>query len=112
MTLAEMETSTKTYLTPAEVAPVLGVDPHSIRMQARSDPSKLGFPVIVTGTRTRIPRTQFLGFIGRERRPASGDKAELAEKWDKLMAALEEFAEAFARKEDEKYDVKRNDKGA
>lgn len=98
MTLAEIESSDKSFLTPAEAAPVLGVDPHSIRMQARIDPDKLGFPVVVTGTRTRIPRVAFLDFVkGEGARCSMRDDREtyLAEKWNALITALEEFAAAY-----------------
>ena len=64
MTVDEMRASNKRFLTPADVAGVLGCDPQKIRIQARTDPSKLGFPVIVMGSRTRILREQFLSFIG------------------------------------------------
>lgn len=63
MTLKEIRDSDKSLLTPDEVAEALGVNPQSIRNQAQSDPIKLGFPVIVAGTRTLIPRMAFLYFM-------------------------------------------------
>lgn len=54
------------FLTPAEAAKILGCDPQALRIQARTDPSKLGFPVCVIGKRTRIPRKQFLEFVKEE----------------------------------------------
>lgn len=54
------------YLTPAEIAGVLGSDPQTIRVAARVDPQRLGFPVIVIGSRVKIPRTAFLRFMGVE----------------------------------------------
>ena len=36
----------------------------AIRMQARDDPSKLGFKVTVAGTRVYIPRKSFNEFFG------------------------------------------------
>ena len=60
MTLAEIRASDKAVLTPAEVAPVLGVSPQSIRA---ADPVDLGFPVTKIGTRTLIPRKPFLAFV-------------------------------------------------
>lgn len=39
-----------------EVAEDLGCNPQSIREQAQRDPSKLGFPVSVVGSRVYIPR--------------------------------------------------------
>ena len=62
-TLAKID---RAYLTPAEVAPLLGCDPHLIRLSAK-DPvyrQTLGFKVIRVGTRTKIPRVEFLRFMG------------------------------------------------
>lgn len=66
MTLNEIKSSGAVMLKPADVAPVLGVDPHSIRLQAREYPEFLGFPVIVIGNKTLIPRKGFLKFLGEE----------------------------------------------
>ena len=60
MTLDEIRTSDKAVLTPAEIAPVLGVNPQSIRA---ADPVDLGFPVTKIGTLTLIPRKPFLQFV-------------------------------------------------
>ena len=54
------------YLTPAEIAGVLGSDPQSIRVAARVDPQRLGFPVVVIGSRVKIPRAAFLRYMGIE----------------------------------------------
>ena len=64
MTLDEIRGSTKVFLTAAEVSGVLNCDPQYIRIAARTRPELLGFPVVVVGTRTRIPRVQFLNFLG------------------------------------------------
>ena len=61
MTLDEIRASDKAMLTPQDVAPVLRVNPQSIRI---ADPAELGFPVSKIGTRTLIPRLPFLAFIG------------------------------------------------
>lgn len=50
-------------ITPAQAAEVLNCNPQYIRMQAREDPSKLGFPVVCIGRRTKIPRLPFIAFI-------------------------------------------------
>ena len=63
MTLTEIRDSKALFLTAAEVAPVLGCDPQSIRVQAHADPRKLGFPTIVVGRRVYIPRQGFIAFI-------------------------------------------------
>lgn len=66
MTLAEIRASDKVMLLAKDVAPVLGCDPHSIRIQAREYPEQLGFPVVVIGNRTLIPRKPLLKFLGEE----------------------------------------------
>ncbi len=50
-------------ITPAEAAPVLGVDPQSIRLQAEEDPRMLGFRVSRIGGRTLIPRLPFISWV-------------------------------------------------
>lgn len=64
MTLDEILVSQQPYLTPADIAPVLHCDPQCIRVQAQADSSKMGFPVIIMGTRIRIPRIPFLKYLG------------------------------------------------
>ena len=54
------------YLTPAEIAGVLGSDPQSIRVAARVEPQRLGFPVVVIGSRVKIPKAAFLRHMGIE----------------------------------------------
>lgn len=66
MTLEEIRASDKPFLTPAEVAPVLGAHPQSIRVAAKEAPELLGFPVTVIGAITKIPRKPFLRFLGEE----------------------------------------------
>ena len=56
--------SNKIFLTPAEVAPILGVAAHYIRVAARQHPDSLKFPFEVYGTRTKIPRIPFLRYLG------------------------------------------------
>lgn len=64
MTLDEIKTSTRLWLTADEVAPVIGCNPQAIRVQAHTDPLKLGFPVVVIGRRVRIPRAGFIEAVG------------------------------------------------
>lgn len=61
-TLQDIENCPKPMLIPTDIAPVLGCDPYSINVQARENPDALGFPVIVMGTRVRIPKDGFLRF--------------------------------------------------
>ena len=66
MTREEIVNYPKEFLTPAQVARITGSDPHYIRLQARADPEKLGYPVIVQGWRTKSPRIPFMRFMGWE----------------------------------------------
>lgn len=66
MTLDEIIKTDKPMLVPSDIAPLLGFDAHSIRMQAQEDATKLGFNVTVCGNQTRIPRLAFLRFMGVE----------------------------------------------
>lgn len=64
MTITEMLESAEPFLSPADIAEVLQCDPQSIRGQAQSDSSKLGYPVIIINRRIRIPRIPFLRYLG------------------------------------------------
>lgn len=66
ITMADIEAIPKDFLIPTDVAPFLRVAPYSINCQAQADPSKLGFPVIVMGTRVRIPKEGFIKFCRGE----------------------------------------------
>ncbi len=68
MTLADVEKIPKEILTADDVAPYLSVDPNVIRWQAQNAPEKLGFPVIVSKSRVKIPRDAFV-FYCRYGRP-------------------------------------------
>ena len=64
MTIKEIAALETEVLTPNQVAPVLGVNPQSIRIQAVENPERLGFPVIVIGSRVKIPKWPFLEYMG------------------------------------------------
>ena len=66
MTLDEIKAYDKPILTPAEIADVLNCDAQDIRIQARITPEKLGFPVIIIKSRTKIPRVPFLRYMGEQ----------------------------------------------
>lgn len=66
MTLEDIKAMGKEWLTPAEVAPLLGCDPQKIRVQAAIAPQMLGFATCRVGNRTRIPRLQFLRWMEGE----------------------------------------------
>ena len=61
--LTEIENSDKIFLLSEEVAKYISLSPQNLREQAKSDPSKLGFNVIVAGTQVRIPRIPFIEFL-------------------------------------------------
>lgn len=63
MTFEEIKSSDKDFLYAEDIQSVLGANPNTIRKQAHDDPAALGFPVVVCGTRVRIPRKPFIKFI-------------------------------------------------
>jgi len=62
-TLFEAISSDKDVLTPSDVAPIIGVDPQDLRDTARTHPERLGFPVMIIGSRVKIPRAGFIRFM-------------------------------------------------
>ena len=60
----ELLASNKAYLTPCEVAGVLGTTDQQVRVCARQRPDLLGFPTIIMGSRVKIPRIPFLQYLG------------------------------------------------
>lgn len=64
--LEAIKANTEPFVKPSDVAPVLGVDPHSIRLQAEEEPRALGFNVIRVGNKTLIPRLPFIRFVEGE----------------------------------------------
>jgi hypothetical protein len=67
VTLEEVRAIDREFLTPAEVAAVIGCDPHGIRVWARERPGALGFPVIVLPHRTKIPKRGFIAYMEGKR---------------------------------------------
>jgi len=63
MTLDDLRAWPREYLTPAQVAPILGTTPQDIRVTARQRPDLLGFRVAIVGTRVKIPRRGFIRFM-------------------------------------------------
>ena len=63
MTLEDVRKIEKDFITPAIAAQVLGCDPNYIRLAAHQAPEKLGFPVVVLNSRTKIPRLAFIRFM-------------------------------------------------
>ena len=62
-TLDALEALPTEILTCQQVAPVLGANPATIHLQATDRPELLGFPVIVMGSRVKIPKQPFLAFM-------------------------------------------------
>lgn len=66
-TLDEVRKSNKEYLTPKDVAPIIGCHPYTINVTAKEDlkngTNRLGFPINFMGTRVRIPRLAFIASI-------------------------------------------------
>lgn len=63
MSLDDLKRLDREFLTPAQVAEVLGCDPQGIRVWARQRPEGLGFPVCLVGSRTKIPRIAFIRWM-------------------------------------------------
>lgn len=63
MTSDEIRASDKPWLTAADVSPVLGCDPHGIRITARTHPEWLNFPVTCIKSRVKIPRAAFVEYM-------------------------------------------------
>ncbi len=63
VSLEDVKAMDTSVITAAIAGQVLGCDPHYIRLEARRNPEKLGFPVIVLQNRVRIPRIAFIRFM-------------------------------------------------
>ena len=85
--------STKDFLVPADIAPILGVDPHYIRIAARQKPELLKFEFFVSGNRTKIPRIPFLRYIGIniDQHPTHQQSQELHKSLDHTHMSNEEL---------------------
>lgn len=64
MTFEEIERSDREILIPKDIAPILGCSAYNINLQAREDREKginsFPFPVIMIGSRVKIPRRAFV----------------------------------------------------
>lgn len=63
MTLADLKEIDEPTISPAVAANILHCNPQWIRIAAREDKARLGFPVIVLNKRVRIPRLPFIKFL-------------------------------------------------
>lgn len=64
--LEELKAMDEVVISAQVASRYLRIDPHSIRLEARYHPEKLGFPVIVTGHRVKIPRVAFIRYLEGE----------------------------------------------
>lgn len=64
MTVEELKATDSMFVYPQDIAPLLGCDPHKIRVTAKTNPRMLGFPVTIVGRRVKIWRIPFLRYIG------------------------------------------------
>lgn len=64
MSLDDLERIDREYLIPKEIAPILGCSAFNINLQAKYDRengvSSFPFPVILIGSRVKIPRRAFV----------------------------------------------------
>lgn len=68
-TLDEVAACDREMLTLADVCPVIGCDPQSVRIQLKEHPNSLRWCYMI-GTRTMVPRDKFLdehGWFARKR---------------------------------------------
>lgn len=67
MTLKDIENIDRDFLIPKEIAGILGVRPYAINVQVKYDIShgvnSFGFPVMLIGTRVKIPKLPFIKFM-------------------------------------------------
>lgn len=66
MTMTEIRRSAQDMLTPADIAPVLGSDPQTIRLTAKQHPDWVKFPFSFAGNRMKIPRVGFIRWMDGE----------------------------------------------
>ena len=66
MNISELELMTEDFVRPDDVAPIIKTDCQSLRQQAKTDPSMLGFPVCVIGRKIYIPRMSFIKWVKGE----------------------------------------------
>ena len=63
MTMDEIRESRNDMLSPADIADVLGSDPQTIRVTARTHPERIGYPFTFVGNRIKIPRIGFIRWM-------------------------------------------------
>lgn len=66
MTIEEIRKSPKYMLSPTDISEVLGSDPETIRVTARTYPERIGFPFTFIGNRMKVPRMGFIRWMEGE----------------------------------------------
>lgn len=66
LTMGEIENLSDDVLTCVQVSKVLKSEVAALHKQAVTNPATLGFPVIVVGTRVKIPRIPFIKYMRGE----------------------------------------------
>lgn len=89
LSLRDLEQLPGEMLTPEQVAPVLEMTAHTIRVQAGQNPDVFGFPVMVVGTRVKIPKRPFLLYMRGESSKRAMDQT--LEELANVRAMLEEL---------------------
>lgn len=64
MSIDDLKQEDAAFITPKVAAQYLGCDPHWLRLVARQQPERLGFPVCCIRSRVKIPRIPFIKFLG------------------------------------------------
>jgi hypothetical protein len=62
----EVNALEREYLTPRQASGILKCTPYAINIQVKLEPESLGFPVIILGSRVRIPKKPFIKFLTGE----------------------------------------------
>lgn len=64
MSIDDLKAEEIAFITPRVAAQFLRCDPHWLRLMARQQPERLGFPVCCICSRVKIPRIPFIKFLG------------------------------------------------
>lgn len=62
-TLDELRSMDDYFVTADMIAPIVGADPQALRIIARDEPWRLGFPSTTYGSIVKFPRLPFIDFV-------------------------------------------------
>ena len=89
LSLQDIERLPGEMLTPEQVAGVLKMNPHTIRVMADQQPGAFGFPVMLLGNRVKIPKQPFLLYMrGESANQAMGRALETLGDVHSMLRAL------------------------